>query len=66
MELVDYLNLERICLRQILRSMVDTTSEVPLTNFHRGDIIDSKDLPLRYTTIQIVSGRGRPRKGYKD
>ncbi len=26
------------------------TAEVPLTNFHRGDIIDSKDLPLRYTT----------------
>ena len=30
--------------------MVDTQHQVPLTNFHRGDIIDSKDLPLRYTT----------------
>ena len=27
------------------------TAEVPLTNFHREDIIDSKDLPLRYTTF---------------
>jgi len=26
------------------------TSEVPLTNFHREEIIDIKDLPLRYTT----------------
>ena len=27
------------------------TAEVPLTNFHREDIIDLKDLPLRYTTF---------------
>ena len=27
------------------------TSEVPLTNFHREEIIDIKDLPLRYTTF---------------
>ena len=26
------------------------TAEVPLTNFHREDIINYKDLPLRYTT----------------
>ncbi len=25
------------------------TAEVPITNFHRGDILDSKDLPLYYT-----------------
>ena len=27
------------------------TAEVPLTNFHRDEIIDLKDLPLRYTTF---------------
>ncbi len=27
------------------------TAEVPLTNFHREDIIDLKNLPLRYTTF---------------
>ena len=27
------------------------TAEVPLTNFHREDIINLKDLPLRYTAF---------------
>ena len=27
------------------------TAEVPLTNFHRGEIIDSTSLPLRYTSF---------------
>ena len=31
--------------------MVNTNCEVPLTNFHREEIIDSTSLPLRYTSF---------------
>ena len=27
------------------------TSEVPLVNLHRGDVLEEKDLPLRYTSL---------------
>ena len=27
------------------------TAEVPLTNLHRDEVIDSNDLPLRYTSF---------------
>ena len=43
------------------------TAEVPLTNFHRDEIIDLKDLPLRYTTFTncFRGGSRCIRKRYK-
>ena len=51
MELDSYQNLEKICFKTNFNNLwLIPTAEVPLTNFHREDIIDLKDLPLRYTT----------------
>ena len=36
------------------------TAEVPLTNLHRGEILDGRELPIRYTALHAVLSAARP------
>ena len=47
----------RICSRcRRLDLFLIPTAEVPLTNLHRGEILDGRQLPLRYTAYTPCSG----------